>query len=191
MRILLHVCCSVCATGPWLELQGEGHQVTAFFYNPNIHPLIEFRRRMKSLKVLQEHLPLSVVYEEQYGLREFLGSIDWASPDRCAGCYSLRMSRTAREAVRRGMDAFSTTLLTSRDQKHELVAEAGRRFGQEFGVEFIYRDWRNLAEENRRRAEKFRLYLQQYCGCIFSEYERFKDTVRHLYRGAGPLAAER
>ena len=139
-----------------------------------------------ALKVLQERLPLPVVYEEAYGLEEYLRSVDWSSARRCEGCYGLRLRRAAREAADRGMDAFTTTLLTSVHQNHETVAKVGRSCADEWGVEFLYRDWRALADDNRKRAGELRLYLQQYCGCIFSEYERFKDTTKHMYRGPGP-----
>jgi len=189
MKVLLHICCAVCTIGPLEELQKEGHQVTGLFYNPNIHPFIEFRRRKKALKVLQERLPLPVIYEEEYGLEEYLKGVEWSSPRRCEDCYRLRLLRTAREAADRGMDAFTTTLLTSVHQKHDLVATVGRSCAEQHGVEFIYRDWRGLAGENRKRAAELRLYLQQYCGCVFSEYERFKDTTKHLYRGQGPMVS--
>ena len=186
MQVLLHICCAACAIGPLEELRREGHRVTGLFYNPNIHPLIEFRRRTKALKVFHERLPLPVLYEEAYGLEEYLKNVDWSSGRRCEDCYRLRLRRTAREAADRGMDAFTTTLLTSVHQKHDMVARVGRSCADERGVEFLYRDWRALAGENRRRAGELRLYLQQYCGCIFSEYERFRDTKKHVYRGPGP-----
>ena len=158
--------------------------MTGFFYNPNIHPLLEFRRRLKSLKVLQERLPLPVVYVEDYGLREYLERVYWRGAGRCAGCYGLRLRRTAREARQRGLEAFSTTLFASTRQDHALLRRVAGECAEAEGVELLYRDWRGLAEESRRRAGEMRLYLQQYCGCIFSEYERFRDTSRHLYRGS-------
>jgi len=185
MRILLHICCAACAIGAHRELTAHGHEVCGLFYNPNIHPLIEFRRRLKSLKVLQESLPLPVVYVEHYGLREYLDRVDWRGPARCADCYRLRLDRTAAEARARGFEAISTTLLTSGHQDHDLVRSIGAECAQARGVRFFYQDWRSLAEENRRWAGELRLYRQQYCGCVFSEYDRFKDTTRHLYRGRG------
>ncbi len=190
MRILLHICCAPCAIGPYGNLVDLGHEVTGHFYNPNIHPLIEFRRRKKALKVLQERLPIGVLYEEDYGLEEYLTSVRWSGverSERCADCYRLRLERTAREAARRGFDGFSTTLLASNHQYHDLVRSIGEGCGDRTGVPFLYSDWRPLADESHRRAGEMRLYLQNYCGCIFSEWERFKDTARHVYRGSGPI----
>ena len=183
MNVLLHYCCAACTLGPFRELSREGHGVTGYFYNPNIHPLIEFRRRLKAQKVLQEHLPIEMIFEPGYGLREYLESVDWRGAERCAGCCRLRLGRVAGEARARGFDAVSTTLLASTQQDHDLIRRVGEQCAQGEGVEFLYRDWRHLAEQNHERAKQLRLYLQQYCGCVFSEYERFKDTTKHLYRG--------
>ncbi len=187
MRVLLHVCCAGCTIAPHEALTGEGHEVVAFFYNPNIHPFIELRRRMKAQRVLQERVPLRVIYEEEYGLRRFLEQVDWRGEGRCGDCYALRLGRTARLAAEGGFDAFTTTLLGSPQQDHDLVRRVGERCGAGGGVEFLYRNWRPLAAEGHERAGTMRLYRQNYCGCVFSEWERFRDTTRHVYRGPGPL----
>lgn len=188
MQILLHICCAPCSIGPYEELTRQGHDVTGYFCNPNIHPFIEFRRRTKALKVLQERMPIPVIYEEQYGLQEYLNSVDWRSPERCADCYRLRLARTGREAAERGFAAITTTLLASTHQDHCLIRRTGQEAAREAGVEFIYGDWRALAEQNHRRAGEMKLYLQNYCGCVFSEWERFRNTSRHVYTGPGPTA---
>lgn len=189
MDILLHICCAACAIGPCEQLTGQGHDVTGCFTNPNIHPFIEFRRRKKALKVWQERAPIAVVYEEEYGLEAYLDSVRWSGADaavRCGDCYRLRLERTAREAGRLGFAAFSTTLLASEEQDHALVKRVGEEVAGQAGVEFFYADWRAMAPESHRRAKEMGLYLQNYCGCVFSEWERFKDTTRHTYRGSGP-----
>ena len=186
MRILLHACCGPCFIVPWEALTAEGHEAVGFFYNPNIHPLIEFRRRLKAMKVLQERLPARVVYDEQYGLRSYLETVRWGGDQRCGDCYRMRLRRTAIEACRRGFDAFSTTLLVSAHQAHDLVRRIGEEEAREHDVAFHYADWREHARETHDRAQAMRLYLQQYCGCIFSERERYADTRLHLYRGPGP-----
>jgi len=182
MNLLLHTCCSACAPGPFRELSAEGHAVTALFYNPNVHLLIEFRRRLKAMKVLQEHQPIPVIYVEQYGLREFLENVNWRGDERCTDCYRLRLDRTAHEARERGFEAISTTLLGSTHQDHDLIRQVGVECALREGLQFVARDWRPLAEEGHREASRLHLYRQQYCGCIFSEYDRFKDGSKHLYR---------
>jgi len=190
MKVLLHICCAACAIEPVEQLEREGHEVTGCFCNPNIHPFIEFRRRMKALKVLQEHIRLPVVYEEDYGLSEWLGSVRWAGPrpQRCADCYRLRLARTAQRAAEGGFPAFATTLLSSTHQDHRVIRSVGAECARAHGVQFLAEDWRPLAELGHRRARQMRLYMQSYCGCVFSEWERFRDTGRHVYRGQGPAA---
>ncbi len=185
MRVLLHVCCGPCTIEPYEDLVGRGHEVTGYFCNPNIHPFIEFRRRMKAQKVLAERMAIPTEYEERYGLREFLENVRWSGDERCGDCYRLRLSRAAREAARRGFDAVTTTLLSSRHQDHDLVRAVAQECCRECGVEFLYEDWRPRADESYRRARAMNLYMQNYCGCMFSEWERFRNTSRHLYREPG------
>lgn len=183
MPILVHVCCAECLLGPLDELRGRSF--TGFFYNPNIHPLIEFRRRLKAVRLLADNLGVDMLCDERYGLDEFLDRVDRREPDRCRACYRLRLARTARLAAEKGFEAFSTTLLVSRHQKHEAVREVGLEVAAESGVPFAYYDWRGLAEAGHEEAKRRNLYRQQYCGCVFSEYERYKDTGLHLYRPGG------
>ncbi len=189
MRVLLHVCCAACTIGPYEDLTQHGHEVVGYFYNPNIHPFIEFRRRVKALKVLQERIPLPVTYEEDYGLAEYLRLVGWAGGERCADCYRVRLERTARYAAAHGFEAMTTTLLGSTHQNHDLIAGIGRECAAQHGLEFLDADWRPLAAAGHERARELRVYLQNYCGCVFSEWERFRDTTEHVYRGPGPLSA--
>lgn len=185
MTVLLHLCCGPCLLGIAQWLEEKGQQFCGYFYNPNIHPLIEFRRRLKAVKMLKVEWGYPIKIEEDYGLRPFLRRVVSAEDERCRRCYRMRLEQTARVAREENFDAFSTTLLGSPDQDHELVREVGDRLACEFGVEFFYRDWRSLYSVSHDEARRKRLYLQNYCGCIYSEYERFKDTTRHLYRPGG------
>jgi len=177
---LLHICCAECLAGVVDEFRAEGTDVVGFFYNPNIHPLLEFRRRLKAVKVLQQRTGLDVVYDEEYGLQTFLRDVHGKPGDRCEHCYRLRMERTAAEAKRLGCDSFTTTLFVSGHQKHDLLKRVAEEAAEKAGVRLDYRDMRHLAARCAERAKKFSLYRQSYCGCVFSEYERFKDTTRYL-----------
>ena len=202
MKLLIHVCCAPCLIGPLEALRQEGMRPAGFFYNPNIHPFLEFRKRVKALRVFLEKDELPVEIVEEYGLELFMREIyrpdrrpfDAAQGalstverrERCRNCHSLRLRRTAERAREMGLDAFTTTLLGSPHQDHELLRESGERAEKEMGVSFLYRDFRPLHERSHEAARRRQLYLQPYCGCCFSEYERFRDTGRELYRGAGP-----
>jgi len=184
MKLLLHVCCAECLCGILDELQADKMEVVGFFYNPNIHPLLEFRRRLKAVKVFQQRCGIEIIYDEDYGLWKFLDEVYGKAGDRCERCYRLRLDRTAQKARESGIPSFSTTLLVSRHQKHDLIRKVGEEVAQERGVQFLYRDMRHLADRCATLAKKFGLYRQSYCGCIFSEYERYKDTTKHLWKGS-------
>jgi hypothetical protein len=182
MRLVLHVCCAPCLAGTWDAFAGEGDAL-GFFHNPNIHPLLEFRKRLKAVQVLADRERLPVRVDDEYGLRAFLAAVGDDGEDRCRVCYQTRLARTARLAADEGADAFSTTMLVSRHQKHELLREVGEQVADAAGVAFLYRDLRDRANDGPAIAKRLSLYRQQYCGCIFSEYERFKDTRVEVYRG--------
>jgi epoxyqueuosine reductase len=181
-KILVHVCCAHCADKLLAGLAAESvsYEPTLYWGNPNVHPLIEWRRRLKAVKMLAERAELELVADETYGLTEFCRAIHGheAVPARCARCYALRLSRAARVARELGMAVFTSTLATSRHQHHRLIRSAGEKAAAAEGVAFLYRDWRE-APENPERVKM--LYRQQYCGCVFSEYDRFKDTSTHLW----------
>lgn len=157
-----------------------------FFHNPNIHPLIEFRRRLKAVKTLRDSLKLDIECSENYGLREFLRAVAGSEDERCRICYSLRFDAACARAKELGIPSVTTTLFASPHQDHDLLETVGREAAARHGVEFLRRDFRPGHSGAREKAQKMKLYKQQYCGCIFSEYERYVDTDIHLYRGDRP-----
>ncbi len=187
MKTLVHICCAPCLLGPLDELQGAGF--TGYFYNPNIHGLIEFRRRLKAVRVLADQRKFALQVDEDYGLSHFLDQVDWRlpSPQRCRACYRLRLSRTALAAREGGYGAFSTTLLVSWHQPHDVLREVAEQVAAESGVPFAYHDWRETAEDGQAQAARMSIYRQSYCGCIFSEQDRYQATRLHCYKGdSGP-----
>ncbi|MFH1550315.1 MAG: epoxyqueuosine reductase QueH [Planctomycetota bacterium] len=187
MRILCHICCAPCYLAVGKTLTDAGHKVEGFFYNPNIHPLIEFRRRLKSVRVLQEQLKFPLRAVEEYGLRRFLRLVAFREDqsERCPLCYRQRLYRTAQHAAENGYDAFTTTLLSSTHQDHNQIAEIGREAAARAGSKFYYQDFRPDSKAAHEEAKRRQLYLQNYCGCIYSEYERYRDTTKELYKGKG------
>lgn len=186
--LLLHICCAPCALGALETLREEGFKVTGFFYNPNIHPLIEFRRRLKAVRMIMESGEVEAETDEEYGLEEFLEQVymrGGSGDGRCARCYEMRLRRAARRTRELGLPAFTTTLLASRHQDIELVAKIGEEAARAEGVEFARRNLHENAERGGEIARRRSLYMQSYCGCIFSENDRYRDTSKHLYRGPG------
>ena len=117
-----------------------------------------------------------MIWDRTYPLEEFLRNIAFRETERCRFCYYLRLSATARVARGGKFDAFTSTLLYSKFQNHELIKELGQLVVQEVGVPFYYEDFRKGWAEGRTKADKLGLYKQQYCGCIFSERDRFMES---------------
>lgn len=183
MTTLLHTCCAVCLPGAVEDLRRGSNEVVPFFYNPNIQPLLEFRKRLKAFRVLADSMRIRTEFDETYDLELFFRTVLADMANRCALCYRLRLGVTARRAARGGYEAFATTLSASPHQKHALIQAEGERAAAEHGVAFIYRDWRALHEANVNAARSRSIYRQQYCGCVWSEEERYRETSKELYKG--------
>ncbi|MFP4056886.1 MAG: epoxyqueuosine reductase QueH [Candidatus Brocadiia bacterium] len=189
--LLVHACCAPCLCALLGELRARERDVTAFFHNPNIHPFIDFRRRLKACQVLAERERLPLIADTAYGLEAFLDAVGESRqrPARCRICYTLRLEATAACAARRGFPAFTSTLLASPQQDRSTVCAVGHAAARRHGVVFEDADWRALHEKGLETARRLQLYRQQYCGCIFSEHERYRHTTRHLYRPQGKALA--
>ncbi|HSB06819.1 MAG TPA: epoxyqueuosine reductase QueH [Thermodesulfobacteriota bacterium] len=173
MRILLHICCANCAIFPFLLMKNKGEEVVGYFFNPNIHPYLEYQKRLDALKFYSEKSELDVIYQDEYRLEEFLRKVAPCPENRCQYCYTVRLQATAREAQRNHFDGFSTTLLYSIYQKHDLIKEIGERVAREAGIPFLYEDYRRGWKKGVEVSKAMGLYRQQYCGCIYSEKERY------------------
>ena len=178
MQILLHICCAPCAIYPVQELRTAAMSVTGFFYNHNIHPYQEYLRRLESVRKFAELVDLKVIYRDEYRLEEFLAKVAADPEKRCLYCYSSRLEIVAAAAVDLGFEAFSTSLLYSRYQKHYAIREMGERVGDKYGIRFHYADFRRGWQEGITLSRKMELYRQQYCGCIYSEKERYHPQGR-------------
>jgi len=185
MNILLHVCCGPCTVYPLQVLRDEGHAVSGWFFNPNIHPYQEFMRRLEALATFSAARGLPVEYEREYGLREFLRQVVFHEEARCQKCYEMRLTKVAQRAKETGADAFTSTLLYSRYQNHTALKSLGERLAAEYGVTFYYRDFREGWQEGIDQSIEMGLYRQPYCGCIYSEEERYDPARRRKKKKVG------
>lgn len=179
--MLLHVCCGPCSVFPLKYLQEKypASQITGYFYNPNIHPYKEFVRRLDTLKNFAGQIGLAnLVIDESYTLEEFLLQALTAPAGRCRSCYDLRLLQTARYARLHGFDCFSTTLLVSPYQQHEVIKAAGESAARAEGIEFCYHDFRPGWQEGVRISRELEMYRQPYCGCVLSERDRYYKPGR-------------
>jgi len=178
MKILLHICCAPCTIYPLEALTLSGHRVRGFFFNPNIHPYQEFTRRAATLEDFATKAGLPVIWDRSYNLEEFFRHIVFREADRCRFCYYQRLLATARVARGGKFDAFTSTLLYSKFQNHELIRTIAQQVVQEVGVPFYYEDFRKGWAEGANKTKKMGLYKQQYCGCVFSERDRFLHPAK-------------
>ena len=176
MNVLMHICCGPCSITPLERLGEQGHKLTGFFYNPNIHPYREWRLRADTLEALAGQQNLDVVFEKEYDLEGFLEKTLplSRSRERCRQCYRMRLERSARFAAETHADAFTSTLLVSPYQQHDVIREEAEALSSLYGVPFLYQDFRPGFRAGMARAKALGLYMQPYCGCIFSERERFQ-----------------
>ncbi len=168
MKLLLHICCGPCACYPVETLQEGGVEFTGYYFNPNIHPIDEFERRRENLQILSELKGFPVEYSNAFDQPRwefFAGEI----VQRCGMCYEIRFEEVARKAAEEGYDAFSTTLLVSPYQRHEMIIEICEKYAAQYGIRFYYQDWRPGFRKGQAMAKEYGLYRQKYCGCIRSK----------------------
>ena len=174
----MHTCCAPCSVYCIDSLRSDGLEPTLFWYNPNIHPYIEYKTRRDCLKDYAASVGTELIIEEDYGLDDFCRNVSNDITNRCVNyCYSKRLGETVRFAAENGFDAFTTTLLVSPYQKHDEIKKVCERLAAESGLEFIYRDFRTGFREGQTKARELGLYMQKYCGCIFSEEDRYKKQI--------------
>lgn len=178
MKLLMHACCAPCSNAPLRQLRDEGLTPSVFWYNPNIHPFQEYKARKNSLIDFTNTLNIPLILEDDYGLREFVCAVVDDIDARCPYCYEIRLERTAMVAKEQGFDCFTTSLLISPYQNHEMLRDIGRSMGEKHGVDFFYRDFRPLFRPSLDFARNMEYYMQKYCGCVFSEEDRYNKAKK-------------
>lgn len=177
-KLLLHICCGPCASYPVPALREEGFDLMGYFFNPNIHPYTEWQKRRESLQSYAEAVDLPILYDDEYDPSQYFQTISFREPRRCFYCYRLRLEKAAQIARKGKFDGFTTTLLVSKYQRHDWIQELGQLIGEKYEVPFIYRDFRGGFRQTGINARKMGLYRQQYCGCLYSEMERYRRKTK-------------
>ena len=195
MEILMHMCCGPCSCYPTQKLRADGFEPVGYFFNPNIHPYKEWHQRLKTAREFAEKVSMKFFADNRYGLREFLnrtasvvGSVDAEDTfkfgdgfhQRCKICYAWRLSEAARFAAENNFKVFTSTLFYSVHQNHELMKKIAEGVAKNFGVEFYYEDFRAGWQAGIDLSLELGLYRQNYCGCVFSEEERFSKEIKRL-----------
>lgn len=192
-KILLHVCCGPCSLMPVVHLREEGWDVSAFFFNPNIHPEKEWKKRCDAMAEAAHHLHIPLMVEGEgvdpaKWVSELYGTTAYGT--RCRFCYRPRMERAAALAREKNFDAFTSSLLYSRYQQHDTIREEAERAFAIYGTPFLYRDFRQWWWEGIAMAKDLGLYRQKWCGCVLSMKEAQIQQKKALEEKAA-LKAER
>ena len=175
--VLLHTCCAPCSLSCIDPLRAEGIEPVAFWYNPNIHHWKEYEARRNCLLEFAPTIGMEVRVQEDYGLKEFVRHVADDIDHRCTYCYDDRIEATARYAAEHGFTAFTSTLLSSLYQDHDGIAQAAEKYAKQYGVEFLYRDFRPNFRAGNQQAKDLGFYMQKYCGCVFSEADRYQKQI--------------
>ena len=179
MKLLLHTCCAPCSVYCIESLKSENIEPTVYWYNPNIHPYKEYEARRNCLEEYTQSINVKAIFEENYGLREFCKNVVNDLNNRCTNyCYKARLEQTAKYAKENGYDSFSTTLLVSPYQNQEAIKQIGEELAEKYNLKFLYRDFRVGFREGQNKARELGLYMQKYCGCVFSEEDRYSKQIK-------------
>lgn len=190
MDLLIHTCCAPCLSGSRIPFEEEGLDLTAYWFDPNIQPFSEHQKRLHTLERYLFLQPMEYRVEKGYQQNRYLfdqienlrdndiiPNKELMNQDerrtRCRYCYDKRAFRTARYAKENGFERITTTLLLSKYQNHEDIRSSFKEASETLGLEFLYKDLRKNWKDSLEASGKYELYRQRYCGCVFSEHERY------------------
>ena len=172
-KMLLHTCCGPCSIYCVKKLKEMNMDFEILWYNPNIHPYTEYVARRDTLIDLYKDTDIKVNIIDEYGLVEFCRNVVNKENNRCTYCYTKRLEKTAQYAVENGFTSICTTLFVSPYQNHELIKEIGEKICKKYNIKFEYIDFREGFREGQAKARELGIYMQKYCGCIYSEEDRY------------------
>ena len=174
--LLLHCCCAPCATHPFELL--EDYNVLPFFSNSNVEPEDEYQKRLiafRELCSIKDKEAIIDVYEPEKWLEHVKGMED--EPERgkrCRACFEFRLRRAFEFAKKKNIKYITTTLTTTTYKDTDMVFEVGRELSLEYGLEFKEISFKkdNGHRKSVELSKKYGLYIQNYCGCVFSLQDR-------------------
>mgnify|MGYP000097919638 FL=1 len=174
MKLLMHTCCAPCSIYCISYLREHNIEPVVYWYNPNIHPYKEYEARKNCLKEYTKSIEVKAIFEDEYGLKDFCKNTINDLENRCTNyCYKVRLEKTVQYAKQNGYDTFTTTLFVSPYQKHEQLKKICEELAQKYDINFLYIDFRTGFRQGQAKARELGLYMQKYCGCVFSEEARY------------------
>lgn len=188
-KLLLHACCGPCSSY-CIEYLSKYFDITILYYNPNIYPDKEYMRRLDELKRLIHQIPhvnkLELI-ESRYIPDEYYNSVKGLEQlgersERCYECYKLRMEECAKVARDNNYDFFTTTLSISPYKDAEWINEIGINLEKQYNVKYLYADFKkkNGYKRSIELSKEYKMYRQDYCGCVYSKVEHDKRVIDKL-----------
>ena len=184
--LLIHSCCAPCSTYV-LEYLSQHFKITILYYNPNIYPSEEYKKRaeeqemlIKKMKLKNEISLVIIPYDSNEYFEKIKGlENDIEGGSRCYKCYLLRMEKSAKYAKENNYDYFTTTLTISPHKNSKTINEIGSQLEKKYQINYLYSDFKkkNGYKRSCELSKQYNLYRQDYCGCIFSKKERGKLNV--------------
>ncbi len=182
-KLLLHCCCGPCAAHPSKVLK-DSFDVLAFFSNSNVEPKEEYQKRLDSFKKLCELTGLEYSVDE-YDSDEWFETIKGLELEpergkRCSICFEYRLKRAFEFAKKNGIKYITTTITVSPYKDSKMVFDVGKKLSQQYGVSFTALDFKKEDgfKKTKELAEKYSLYMQNYCGCVYSLRDKEGRTTK-------------
>jgi len=170
-KLLLHICCGICACETVRRLKNENFEVVGFFYNPNIYPQEEYIKRMRTTEIVSKLLDFELItgdYDNKEWLKAVKGFENQAEGNqRCDICFKFRLEKTFMKSQELKIPFFTTTLTISPYKKSQNINKIGQEINK---TNFLVRDFKKKDgyKNTLDFAKKYKLYHQNYCGCIYS-----------------------
>ncbi len=176
-KLLIHACCAPCLVAVYDDTSNNMNEMEisdfdVIWYNTNIHPKVEYKKRKETFIEYVNKMGKEPIVLDEYDMNKFI--YDSMSLDklgykiRCEYCYTSRLEEVFKYAKEQGYTHVTTTLLISPYQKHDLIISVCNKLAEKYGVGFLYKDYRPLFREGQNKARELGLYMQKYCGCLFS-----------------------
>lgn len=180
--LLIHTCCAPCVSYVY-ELFADGHDITVFYYNPNIMPRPEYDKRLSELERFSSLKGFFLIVGE-YNVREWVRRVrkyrfSGERSQRCWECYRMRLEESFKKAAELGIAAVTTSLSISPHKDAAMINLIGKELERMHGIRFIEGDFKK-EDGYRKSAVLSRVhgfYRQNYCGCIYSKLERDRGSA--------------
>ena len=172
-KLLLHICCVGC--GVYInQVLEKDFEVIFYFYNPNIYPENEYKKRLEETKKIARDYKTELLIGD-YGHGVWLEKITGYEKEkergkRCEICYKDRLETTAKKAKEIRVEFFTTTLSISPHKDFLMISNTGNEVAERYGLNFLDKDFKkqNGYKKSVELSQKLGLYRQNYCGCEFS-----------------------